>query len=47
VRRKGRAVLKVGKVIDVDQRGNRPAMLADRYGAVASPRLSDSSASFA
>ena len=31
--------LKVGEVIDVDQRGNRPPILADRHRAVASPRL--------
>jgi len=41
VRGQRRPVLKVGEVIDVVQRGDRLAVLADRDGTVAVPRLAD------
>jgi hypothetical protein len=41
VRRKRRAILKVGGVIHVDQRSDRLTILADRHRAVAAPRLGD------
>ena len=40
VRRKRRAILKVGEVIDVDQRGDLAGDAHDRHRAMASPRLS-------
>jgi hypothetical protein len=41
VRRQRRAILKVGEVIDVDQRGDWLAVLADGDRTVALPRLGD------
>ncbi len=41
VRRQRRAILKVREIIDVDQCGDRLAVLADGDGTVALPRLGD------